>query len=98
MAKLRRLKASMDMMGINGKQLAEMLGKGENYVSGILNGKVNPQLTVVYQICDILEISRCDIAQYFPIGEVKYNVPVSRANETAHQERRAGRPMGERRM
>lgn len=77
MAKLRRLKAQMDMMGINGKTLGTMIGRSDQYISRVINGSTIPKLDVAYQICDALEISRYDLPKYFPIGEVKNNVPVS---------------------
>lgn len=75
MAKLRRLKACMVERGLNNKELGNIIGKTDGYISRMLNGSTIPRLDVAYQICDALEISRYDLPKYFPISEVKNNDP-----------------------
>lgn len=58
MAKLRRLKACMVERGLNNKELGNIIGKTDGYISRMLNGSTIPRLDVAYQICDALEISR----------------------------------------
>ena len=56
MAKLRRLKACMVERGLNNKELGNIIGKTDGYISRMLNGSTIPRLDVAYQICDALEI------------------------------------------
>ncbi len=83
MAKLRRLKACMVERGLNNKELGNIIGKTDGYISRMLNGSTIPRLDVAYQICDALEISRYDLPKYFPI-EVKDDVPVSQPHQAAN--------------
>lgn len=84
MAKLRRLKACMVERGLNNKELGNIIGKTDGYISRMLNGSTIPRLDVAYQICDALEILRYDLPKYFPISEVKNNVPVSQPHQAAN--------------
>ena len=68
MPELRKLKGRMREKGVTGIQLAAMIGRKQNYVYAICNGKVSPRIKEFYIICRALDISPEEMTLYFPEG------------------------------
>ena len=69
MLELRKLKGRMRENGVNGVQIAAMIGHNKDYVYAICNGRADPRLSEVYTICLALEIPLEEIPKYFPKEE-----------------------------
>lgn len=69
-----RLKDVMDLKGVNGKQLAELLGMNrENTVSDWVNDKTLPSIERLKKIADALEIEPVELLELSEDFEHIYN-------------------------
>ena len=53
----KRMRLRRRKLGIKQKDLAERLGRTDNFISALENGKVSPSIETLMQICDELQIT-----------------------------------------
>lgn len=56
-----KLKGIIAEKGYTQRRLAKDTGVGLNHINDVLNNKISPRLSLVYKLCEVLEIHDIDL-------------------------------------